>query len=157
MTAQQARTIAVAKALQRLRNKEIKVEASMNLIRNGKIYFTDKELRCPASGILILAKGFAEALLDLRIAYGRPMAVTSCCRSKVHNAEVGGVPNSQHICDTGRGCCALDVAISNGQDRHALVKLALNMGWSCGIRKDIVHLDRRADFGQVPVVFLYGA
>lgn len=38
-----------------------------------------------------------KALLLAEVYYGSPIFVTSAYRSKEHNKEVGGVPNSKHI------------------------------------------------------------
>lgn len=126
------------------------------LERNGIIYFTKKELACRGSGIVRLAEGFGETLLDLRVALDMPMGLTSACRSTRHNKLIGGAPNSFHICDTDLGCCAVDVRTPNPQYRTKLVKLALETGWSVGVNKTFIHLDRRSDYLEVPqVIFVY--
>lgn len=123
----------------------------MNITSNGRVFFTEAELRCKGSGKIILAPGFAEALLRLRLGFSRPMVVTSACRSKEHNKRVGGHPRSLHVCDepywpTG-GCCAVDVATQDANYRAALAYEALKQGWSVGFNKSFLHLDRRTDFG----------
>jgi hypothetical protein len=120
--------------------------------------FSEDELRCKASGLLILADEFAEALTELRLEFNAPMPVISGCRSNAHNAAVGGAKASQHICDTGRGANAVDVRIIDGASRAHLIKLALNKGWSVGVKHGMVHLDRRTAInGADPqVLFLYG-
>lgn len=133
----------------------------MNLERNGKIYFTEQELKCKGSGKLILAPGFGEKLVDLRIAFGRPMVVNSCCRSKAHNAAVKGNPRSLHVCDEPywptKGTCAIDIGTTDPIYRAQLTRLALEKGWSVGFNAAFLHLDRRVDFGlsTEPIVFLY--
>lgn len=128
------------------------------LERNGVVYFTDAELACKATGVILLAEGFADKLLDLRIAFDRPMELISCCRSKAYNKKVGGAPGSFHIYEKEDkiGTCAVDVATPDPQYRTGLVKLALATGWSVGIKKTMVHLDRRIDYYPVKqVVFVY--
>lgn len=132
------------------------------LERNGKTYFTFAELACKASGKVQLAPGFGEKLIDLRIAYGRPMVVTSCCRSHAHNKNVNGNERSLHVYDkpfwpTG-GTCAIDIAITDPSRRADLAVLALNMGWWVGFNEKFLHLDRRVDHGIADTVgiFLYG-
>jgi zinc D-Ala-D-Ala carboxypeptidase len=133
----------------------------MPIVHRGTTYFTDAELRCKGSGQLRLAPGFAEALLDFRIAWKHPMHVTSCCRSKDHNAAQGGNPRSLHICDQPfydtDGTCAIDIAVSLSEERAAFVALALKMGWWIGINKTFIHMDRRMDFGLAKKtgIFLY--
>lgn len=131
------------------------------LTRNGKTYFTENELKCKGSGGIRLAPGFGEKLLDLRIAFDGPMIVTSCCRSKKYNAEVGGSRGSYHVYDepfhdTG-GTCAIDIATSDSRYRARLIGLALSMGWSVGVNRTFVHLDRRIDYGisKENLLFLY--
>ena len=120
--------------------------------------FTRDELKCNGSGLLILAPGFGQALQGLRDAYGKPMTVTSCCRSKSHNRNVGGHPRSLHICDfpprdTG-GTCAIDVVVS---DREELIQLAWDRGWSVGIHSQFVHLDLRTEYANLRQLrFEYG-
>ena len=123
-----------------------------------KQYFSEDEIKCKASGLLILAEGFAEALTELRVAFNSPMPVISCCRSAEYNKAIGGAPLSQHICDTGRGANAVDVRIADGITRARLIKLALNKDWSVGIKQGMVHLDRRTAIRESDpqVLFLYG-
>jgi len=128
---------------------------------NGKVYFTRKELQCKSTGIVQLAEGFDKKLLELRIAYNRPMPVNSCCRSKEHNAKVGGNPRSLHVYDspfwpTG-GTCAIDIGITDPNQRAELVRLALERGWWVGIHSAFIHLDRRIDYriADKPGIFLY--
>ena len=129
--------------------------------QNGKIYFTEKELRCKGSGNLRLAPGFGEKLLELRLAYNRPMIVNSCCRSKEHNFNVGGNPRSFHVSDlpfypTG-GCCAIDIDCDDSFSRANLVACGLSLGWWVGVHKSFIHFDRRVDYGisPAPGIFLY--
>lgn len=133
----------------------------MNIQHNGKVYFTESELRCKQTGIIKLAPGFAEALLSLRLVYARPMPVNSCCRSKDHNAKVGGNPRSLHVYDspfwpTG-GTCAIDIGITDATQRAELVKIALESGWWVGLHSAFIHLDRRIDYriADKPGIFLY--
>jgi len=123
-------------------------------------YFTHKELACKQTGKLILAQGFADRLTQLRIKFNRPMIVTSCCRSKEYNAKVGGSYRSFHVYDhpyykTG-GSCAIDVAMNDGHIRGKLISLAWRSGWSIGVNKKFVHLDRRIDYTNLKqIIFLY--
>ena len=123
-------------------------------------YFTRKELACKATGGLLLADGFAENLVTLRDKYAKPMIVTSCCRSRAYNKEVGGNPNSFHIFDHPRhgflGTCAIDIAVTDLRHRGHLMSLAWSLGWSIGFHKNFLHLDRRSDYtGLKQTVFVY--
>lgn len=129
---------------------------------DGRILFSESELACKGSGMLILAPGFGAALVKLRLALGQPMSVNSACRSAEHNRRVGGHPRSLHVCDqphwpTG-GCCAIDIAMRDGAYNLKLMGLAWQQGWAVGINfpKNFIHLDRRADFGiGEPSLFPY--
>lgn len=122
----------------------------------GKVLFTEAELRCRGSGQLKLLPGFAEALKDLRVAFDEPMKPISCCRSTDHNKASKGASNSFHICDNARGgACAIDVATPSAAYRTKLVKLALERGWSVGVKATMVHLDMRTLIGHPQVVFVY--
>lgn len=123
-------------------------------------YFTREELACCSTGGLVLAEGFAEKLVTLRTKFGRPMIVTSCCRSLEHNRKVGGSPNSFHIYDVLRqgfiGCCAIDIAVKCPTNKGGLFSLAWNLGWSIGFHKQFLHLDRRVDYTSLKQrVFVY--
>lgn len=122
---------------------------------NGRTYFSRAELECKGSKKLILADGFPEALLALRLVWARPIKVTSVCRSTAHNRAVGGSPNSFHICDTGRGCCAADILMPDLEDRASFTSLALSLDWTVAHHRSFIHIDRRADHGAKRIMFLY--
>jgi hypothetical protein len=124
--------------------------------KNGKVLFTTDELKCKGSGMYKLLPGFADALADLRIAFDRPMNPISGCRSTLHNKASKGAKDSFHICDNDRGgSCAVDIATPSAAYRTDLVKLALSMNWSVGIKASMVHLDRRDLLGHPQVIFVY--
>jgi uncharacterized protein YcbK (DUF882 family) len=113
-------------------------------------YFTEQELACRGTGKLVLAPGFADKLIHLRKRFNQPMIVTSCCRSKEYNKQIGGNLRSFHVYDqpyhpTG-GTCAIDIAITDGSNRGKLIHIAWQLGWSIGINKSFIHLDRRIDY-----------
>lgn len=128
------------------------------IVANGKVLFTEEELRCRGSGKFRLDPIFVEELKKLRIAFDRPMEPISCCRSSLHNTAEGGAKESFHICDNAEnpGTCAIDIATPSASYRTELVELALKMGWSVGIKRTMVHLDcRTAARGYPKVVFVY--
>lgn len=59
-------------------------------------YFAANEVCCHCCGRQGATPELLQFLDDLREAIGRPLYVTSVYRCPTHNAEVGGVPNSQH-------------------------------------------------------------
>jgi len=78
-----------------------------------------------------------------------------------HNAKVNGHPCSQHLVinshwGTG-GCCAVDVAATDGQYRAKLITLVLDQEWSVGVASNFIHLDQRSRYCGLPqVVYHYG-
>ena len=82
-------------------------------------YFTPKELWCPSTEIVKLADGFGENLDSLREKFGKPMTLTSACRTSAHINWLleRGYPaseNSFHLIDNpkyGTDTCAVDVSI----------------------------------------------
>lgn len=126
-------------------------------------YFTDAELACKCCGVVRLAHGFGEQLDALREAWGVSMLLTSACRCRKHNAAVGGKPNSFHRFDKVSsdpyytpGTCAVDVSISDGPSAWRLAKLAMDNGWSVGVNKTFLHLDRRSVYTHFrPPLFTY--
>ena len=128
---------------------------------NGRVVFTEAELRCKGTGQLRLAPSFADKLREIREAMGEAMVVNSCCRAPSHNRAVGGHPRSLHLTEGGRetqGCCAIDIG-TRGQRpeyRAKLVRLALERGWSVGVHSGFIHLDLRTDLaGLQQNVFNY--
>ena len=127
-------------------------------------YFTEKELQCPSGEVVKLAEGFGEKLDQLRDMLDRPMSLTSACRTTAHINWLlqRGYPaskNSFHLIDNpkhGTDTCAVDVGIPDSQYRMELIKLALEEGWTVGVAKSFVHIDRRSDYTDLPqIVYVY--
>ncbi|MDP1724835.1 MAG: D-Ala-D-Ala carboxypeptidase family metallohydrolase [Alphaproteobacteria bacterium] len=129
-------------------------------LRNSKgdILFSAQELKCKGSGGIRLARGFADYLIELREAFAQSMRVLSCCRSTHYNKKVGGALRSFHIYDDldlpANGTCAIDIATPNPVEKKRLFYLAKSKGWSIGVYKNFLHLDRRSDYLLIkPVIF----
>ncbi len=127
-------------------------------------YFTDEELQCPSTKEIKLAEGFGEKLDELRESLDAPMQLTSACRSTSHVNWLleRGYPaseNSFHLIDNpkhGTDTCAVDVAVPDSIFRKDLMLLALEKGWTVGVAKNFVHIDRRADYTDLPqIVYVY--
>lgn len=112
-------------------------------------YFTDAEFVCKHCGCL--PEGGMNAVLlekldQLRERVGAPIIVTSGYRCPVHNANVGGVPNSQHVLGT-----AADI-VCDAVSVNELADLAAEIGFD-GIGRYyddcFVHVDCR-DNGNSP-------
>ena len=68
-----------------------------------------------------------------------PLEINSGVRCPVHNMNVGGVPDSQHV-----KCTAADVACPMGIDSITLAYLAEDCGADgIGVYSDFVHIDTR--------------
>ncbi|MDA1333070.1 MAG: D-Ala-D-Ala carboxypeptidase family metallohydrolase [Bacteroidetes bacterium] len=126
---------------------------------DGTVLFTSSELACKDSGLIKLHTGFADHLRDLRLTIGYPMIVTSCCRSAEHNKAVGGHSRSLHVYDKpnhgATGTAAIDIKRGNAAFNTVLVQMALKSGWSIGVSKTFIHLDRRTDLGMSQNIFGY--
>lgn len=127
----------------------------------GRTLFTHEELACPWTGRVVLDPAFEQALVDLRATFGRPMVVTSCCRSEGYNASLDNAsPVSLHVWDQpnrgATGTCAIDVVRRDGAYARELAKVAFGQGWTVGVGRTFMHLDYRRALGEVPVLFGYG-
>lgn len=117
-------------------------------------YFKDSELADKATGIVQLAPacasypGFGARIDALRQAWGKPLIVNSCCRSKAHNAKVGGHPRSLHVYDfpyhdTG-GAAAIDFKLmKTPEETEQFKRLAYSMLFSVGDEAGCIHCDDR--------------
>lgn len=88
-------------------------------------YFSDAELTCRCCG-QYPDGGMDENLLNLldeiREAVGAPVEISCAYRCPAHNAEVGGVSNSQHVDGT-----AADVIVPDGWTVDQLADLAVQL------------------------------
>lgn len=101
-------------------------------------HFTVEEMKCECCGKADMNIGFMELLEKFRVAWGKPLNITSGFRCQKYNEKVKGVPNSQHL--QGR---AADIATAP-LERYDFVKLAFQIGFTgIGIGKNFIHLDSR--------------
>ena len=105
-------------------------------------HFSDKELVCRCGcGQQYMRIGFMSLLESLRMAYDRPMIVSSAYRCSTHNDNVSTTGrHGPHT--TG---CAVDIVIS-GRRTYELLCLALQFGFTgIGIQQKgdncFIHLD----------------
>jgi hypothetical protein len=143
-------------------------------IRRAIPYFSEDELRCKGSGIIMLDYRFAERVVELREVWGRPMHPISVCRSPEHNEGVGGHPRSLHLTINPFHPTHGTMAMKDMEWRHGTMamdvkwrwwlrskmlrfcRLAWSLGWSIGLHDGFCHIDRRADLGLPQRVFIYG-
>lgn len=123
--------------------------------------FPASELACKGTGLVLLDVRFAVALPALRLKWGKPLTLTSCCRTPEHNAKVKGHPRSLHLTAPfhagANGTMAADIDWSSWtiQEKREFVTLAASFGWSVGRALSFVHVDRRADIGLVRTDYNY--
>ena len=104
-------------------------------------FFKPEEFKSPDSDEDLIREFLVKAMDYVRKQYGSPLHINSGYRTKEHNAEVGGVPNSQHVRGT-----ACDVHIESQAMGDELVKHFIDfVGEACGIGRyrNFVHLDIR--------------
>ena len=88
-------------------------------------HFPDYELRCKCGCGLLPVQAFMDRIEALRVAFDKPMTVTSAARCPEHNAKVSGTGRTgPHT--TGR---AIDIGIQGG-DALRLVGMAIQMGFT---------------------------
>ncbi len=135
--------------------------------RTGRVLFSDDEIRSRGNGEIRLASGFAEHLIELRLAFGEPMSPTSFCRDPDHNKREGGHPSSAHLTHNPRwldddgeplGTFGLDVAIQNSGYLARLCNAAYRLEWCVGVNfnKHFIHLDKRVLYTTNETVVLFG-
>lgn len=88
-------------------------------------HFANSELACRCGCGMLPKQDFMDKVEALRLAYGKPLAVTSAARCPNHNARVSGTGRTgPHV--TGR---AIDLAVDRG-DAYRLLRMALEAGFS---------------------------
>ena len=79
-----------------------------------------------------------------------PFVITSSWRSKSHNMEIGGKPNSAHL----RGN-AIDIACLSSYQRKIIIHALLDAGFTrIGVAKTFIHADCDIELPQ-EVMWLY--
>jgi len=108
-------------------------------------YFTEDEMRCKCCGGLP-ENGMDQTLVDLldaiREQVGKPITLSCAYRCPSHNADVGGVPDSQHVLG-----CASDLLIPEGYTVETLAEVAEECN-ADGVGRyfgdEFVHVDTRS-------------
>lgn len=114
------------------------------------IYFKRADFDCQETGENRMEDEFIHQLDTLRGVCGWPFIVTSGYRDVSHSLE-RDKPNGGGMHTKG---IAADIRVTNGKQRHEIVKEAMAMGVfnGIGIAKTFVHLDTRED---TPVLWTY--
>jgi len=119
-------------------------------------YFTSEEMKCSHTGLEKMDAKFMEMLTELRVAYAKPMRVTSAYRDATHPIEAKKAKPGAHA--TGK---AADIAVERGE-AYEVLKLALEIGFTgIGVAQKgsgrFLHLDIcNSDDGMIrPTVWSY--
>jgi zinc D-Ala-D-Ala carboxypeptidase len=111
-------------------------------------YFTLEEFDCQHTGENRMEQDFLDKLDALREHCGFPFVITSGYRSPDHPLEA-----VKEIPGTHAQGIAADIKITNSARRYAIIKAALEHGFTgLGVAGDFIHVDTR---GTVPVIWTY--
>jgi zinc D-Ala-D-Ala carboxypeptidase len=117
-------------------------------------HFSNAELACKCGCGMLPAQDFMDKVEKLRIAYGKPLGITSAARCPTHNAKVSKTgATGPHT--TGR---AIDFDVDRA-DAYRLAKLAFDHGFTgIGINQKgggrFIHVDDLADAPR-PTIWSY--
>lgn len=105
--------------------------------------FDRKEFACKCGcGRDNISMNLVDQLQRLRVLYGKPLGINRGCSCIQHNKDVGGVPDSAHICE-GKDGEAADIHIPSPDVLWVLVNMILS--WKLfnriGIGKTLIHVD----------------
>jgi len=119
-------------------------------------YFTSEEMACSHTGLEKMDAQFMDMLTELRVAYAKPLRVTSAYRDVTHPIEARKSKGGAHT--TGR---AVDLAVDRA-DAHEVLRLALEIGFTgIGVQQKgtgrFIHLDNlESESGFVrPTIWSY--
>ena len=108
-------------------------------------YFTRDEFKCKCGcecdNVSIL---FLERLIEARQIADIPFIITSGCRCKKYNDEVGGTEKSAHLCSKHIPCYASDIKCKTDRQRFIIIQALIDVGFThLGIsKKDLfIHVD----------------
>ena len=102
-------------------------------------HFTDDELKCKCGcGVLGMDASFMDRIENLRVAFDKPMSVSSGYRCPTHNSNQSSTGKTgPHT--TGK---AIDIHVF-GEEAYTLLLLAMQMGFTgVGVRQKGGHLSR---------------
>lgn len=110
-------------------------------------HFSPREVACKGTGRVKVHIKSMNALEAFRRELGRPVYLTSAYRSPVHNAAVGGAPNSMHL----RGQ-AFDVQVRDNDpaEIERAARRAGFTGFGFYQRQGFIHIDtgRAREWGK---------
>ena len=92
--------------------------------KNFKVHGGKDRIACPCCGIEATSQELADVMQELRDLCGFPLYVTSGCRCRKHNKEVGGEDNSEHIPDP--ETMGWDIACTDSRKRFVILGNAIS-------------------------------
>ena len=105
--------------------------------------FNEMEFACKCCGYVFMHGALVDKLEALRAYLGAPVVMTCSYRCPPHNAEVGGVPNSEHTQGT-----AADIYVE-GVDPETVAQAAEAVGFDgVGRYSDFTHVDVRGYYAR---------
>lgn len=120
--------------------------------------FKRSEFACKCGcGMDNISIPFVDKLQIARDIYGKPYHLTSGCRCKKHNRNVGGVADSDHIATDEKPSQAADIAFKTGEELFGIINSLIRAGFTrIGINfdKKFVHVDSNPTKPQ-PTIFKY--
>jgi uncharacterized protein YcbK (DUF882 family) len=111
-------------------------------------HFTNEELKCRGTnccgGVNDCQQSLVDALEALRSIVGVPIAVDDAYRCPIHNAAVGGVPNSQHELGIAADIKIQIPGITPSQAYHFALQVPAFANGGIGVGETYLHVDCRA-------------
>jgi hypothetical protein len=97
--------------------------------------FSRREFACPCCGLDTIDPGLVDKLQNSRDSVGLSYVISSGCRCKKHNADVGGKAGSAHLPQEDGLCKAADIECADSHQMYL-------MGW------DLIRRFKRIEFGK---------
>lgn len=140
-------------------------------------YFTKDELACRCCGVVRLDLSVAIHLPMLRAQWGNPLFIGTACVCQKRNDSVQGHPHSLHLLrhpdysypplpvgaldapvdatpqPLGTLAVTLRWSKLDYKQQLELAQLAWSLGWSVGLHRSFIDIDRRKDIGVEQVVY----
>jgi uncharacterized protein YcbK (DUF882 family) len=122
-------------------------------------HFSQKELACNCCGEAEMDEEFMSKLEEIRVFYGKPMAITSGYRCSKYNRQISQTASKDGPHTTGR---AVDIQIS-GKDAHELLGLVMEDDYFSGIGLSqagnhdgrFIHVDAMPEANTRPWIWTY--
>ena len=108
-------------------------------------YFSKDEFICKCGcGCSNVSLKLLTIIEEARENAGIPFGISSGCRCKKHNTEVGGKENSMHICSVLTECNAVDIYCNTDRKRGIIVRSLFEAGVThigINFKENFIHAD----------------